>query len=303
MDAAVRRILSVRFRLGEFDPPERNPYAAITADVINCAAHQELAREAARASVVLLQNERRPAAADRDAGRVAVLGPLGRRAATRLVQRHPAVRGDRARRPGRPARRGRRSGSPRASTGSRCAPTAGARSAADDGGAADRAPAPADRASTCSTGAPARSRCAPAANGRYVGADDDGVLVNDRPGPGRLVVRETFELVRLPATGVALRHVATGRYVTRRRRRRAARRRRRPASGPPAFTVDLVDDGAGRGGRGGRATRTSRSWCSATTRWSTAGRPRTARTWPCRRPRRRCCARVPGRQPAHGAGR
>ncbi|WP_033346683.1 glycoside hydrolase family 3 protein [Catenuloplanes japonicus] len=57
VDTAVRHILSVRFRLGEFDPPERNPYTAITADAINCTAHQELAREAARASVVLLKND------------------------------------------------------------------------------------------------------------------------------------------------------------------------------------------------------------------------------------------------------
>ncbi|MDP9792045.1 beta-glucosidase [Catenuloplanes nepalensis] len=77
VDAAVRRILSVRFRLGEFDPPERNPYAAITVDVINCAAHQALAREAARASVVLLRNECGPILPLTAGTRVAVIGPLG----------------------------------------------------------------------------------------------------------------------------------------------------------------------------------------------------------------------------------
>ncbi|MDR7278086.1 glycoside hydrolase family 3 C-terminal domain-containing protein [Catenuloplanes atrovinosus] len=77
VDAAVRRILSVRFRLGEFDPPERNPYAAITADTINRTAHQELAREAARASVVLLRNECGPILPLAPGTRVAVIGPLG----------------------------------------------------------------------------------------------------------------------------------------------------------------------------------------------------------------------------------
>ena len=49
-------MLAIRFRLGEFDPAEHNPYAAITADVINCPAHQQLAREAARQAIVLLKN-------------------------------------------------------------------------------------------------------------------------------------------------------------------------------------------------------------------------------------------------------
>ncbi|GAB7047287.1 glycoside hydrolase family 3 protein [Catenuloplanes indicus] len=77
VDAAARRILTVRFRLGEFDPPERNPYAAITADSVNCVAHQALAREAARASVVLLRNECGPLLPLRAGTRVAVIGPLG----------------------------------------------------------------------------------------------------------------------------------------------------------------------------------------------------------------------------------
>src|SRR5690606_9163945 len=54
IDTAARRILTLRMRLGEFDPPEENPYADITAEVINCPAHQDLARRAARRSMVLL---------------------------------------------------------------------------------------------------------------------------------------------------------------------------------------------------------------------------------------------------------
>lgn len=74
VDKAVRRILDMRFRLGEFDPPEDNPYTAINDEVINCPAHQALALEAARQSIVLLKND---GILPLDAGRVAVIGPLG----------------------------------------------------------------------------------------------------------------------------------------------------------------------------------------------------------------------------------
>lgn len=73
VDRAVRRQLSLRFRLGEFDP-ESDPYAGIGWEVVNSPAHQELALRAATESVVLLKNEGLlPLPADR---RVAVVGPL-----------------------------------------------------------------------------------------------------------------------------------------------------------------------------------------------------------------------------------
>ncbi|AZQ37750.1 carbohydrate-binding protein [Streptomyces cyaneochromogenes] len=53
IDAAVRRQLSVRFRLGEFDP-EYDPHA-LTKD-FDTPAHRDLAQEAAEQSVVLLKN-------------------------------------------------------------------------------------------------------------------------------------------------------------------------------------------------------------------------------------------------------
>ncbi len=54
VDAAVRRQLSVRFRLGEFDP-EHDPYAKER--VFDTPEHRALAREAAEQAVVLLKND------------------------------------------------------------------------------------------------------------------------------------------------------------------------------------------------------------------------------------------------------
>ena len=57
IDTAVKRLFTARFKLGEFDPPERVPYAKIPYSVNDSPAHRELALEAARKSIVLLKNE------------------------------------------------------------------------------------------------------------------------------------------------------------------------------------------------------------------------------------------------------
>lgn len=92
IDRSVRHALSIRFRLGQFDP-DGGPYAKITEDVINSAAHQRLNRETAGKAMVLLKNsapDKRPAAeshAKRKPGpvlpldpaaikKIAVVGPL-----------------------------------------------------------------------------------------------------------------------------------------------------------------------------------------------------------------------------------
>jgi beta-glucosidase len=80
VDAAVRRQLSIRFRLGEFDP-QLDPYAGIGWDVVDAPEHRALALRAATESIVLLKNggngERPllPLAGD-NARRIAVIGPL-----------------------------------------------------------------------------------------------------------------------------------------------------------------------------------------------------------------------------------
>jgi len=55
IDQSLRRVLTVRFRLGEFDPPEMNPYTKIPASVID--SHRPLALRAAQESIVLLTNK------------------------------------------------------------------------------------------------------------------------------------------------------------------------------------------------------------------------------------------------------
>lgn len=78
LDAALRNTFRVRFRLGEFDPEEGNPYAAIDESIIMHPDHAKLAREAAGKAVVLLKNEGGilPLQADK-LKKVAVIGPLG----------------------------------------------------------------------------------------------------------------------------------------------------------------------------------------------------------------------------------
>ena len=220
LDTALRHVFAIRYRLGEFDPADANPYTAITADVINCGEHQRLAREAATSALVLLKNsdDLLPLSATT---RVAVIGPLadavyedwysgtlpyavtaragladrlGDAAVTyvegvdRVVLReaatglvvHPEDQPD--------------GGQLRLS-----ADTAGPRAHFDlfdwgDGVYALRA----------------------VANGRHVTAVDADAtpLRNDQPGPNGWVVRETFRIAERADGALVLRHVATGRYVT-----------------------------------------------------------------------------------------
>ena len=76
IDKAVRHVLSIRFRLGDFDP-SGGPYASITPAVINSPAHKQLARETADEAIVLLKNTGRTLPLDPAATKhIAVIGPL-----------------------------------------------------------------------------------------------------------------------------------------------------------------------------------------------------------------------------------
>jgi beta-glucosidase len=56
IDRAAGRVLKVRFRLGEFDDPNKVPYTKFRSQTIQCAKHIALARETAVKSCVLLKN-------------------------------------------------------------------------------------------------------------------------------------------------------------------------------------------------------------------------------------------------------
>ncbi|MER7250729.1 glycoside hydrolase family 3 C-terminal domain-containing protein [Kribbella sp. NPDC000426] len=76
IDSAVRRVLAIRLRLGEFDPPELDPYRELEPDLVNCPAHRELAQDAARQAIVLLKHECQVLPLTDAVQRIAVVGPL-----------------------------------------------------------------------------------------------------------------------------------------------------------------------------------------------------------------------------------
>ncbi|GAA0364813.1 glycoside hydrolase family 3 protein [Microbispora corallina] len=75
VDKAVRHDLSVRFRLGQFDPGG-GPYAKIGKEVVDSAANRRLNREAADKALVLLKNSGRLPLDAARTRKVAVVGPL-----------------------------------------------------------------------------------------------------------------------------------------------------------------------------------------------------------------------------------
>ncbi|WP_051793653.1 glycoside hydrolase family 3 protein [Kibdelosporangium aridum] len=76
INSSVRNVLTIRFRLGEFDP-DGGPYAKIRKDIVNSPAHKELARKTATEAMVLLKNDRNALPLDPKRS-IAVIGPLER---------------------------------------------------------------------------------------------------------------------------------------------------------------------------------------------------------------------------------
>ncbi|GII03519.1 glycoside hydrolase family 3 protein [Planobispora takensis] len=203
LDTAVRHALSIRFRLGEFDPA--TPYDDVTEAVVNCPEHQDLAREAARRSIVLLENDGvLPLSGVR---RVAVIGQLGD---TLMEDWYSGTLPYAV--------------TARAGIAERCETVfceavdrvalsvEGGHVVADPGGGPLGIGAEPGLFDLFDWGGGSYALRA-AATGRYLSVDDDGVLVNDQPGPNGWEVRQTFRLEDRPRGTLALRHISTGRYV------------------------------------------------------------------------------------------
>ncbi|MDG9692106.1 glycoside hydrolase family 3 C-terminal domain-containing protein [Streptomyces sp. DH17] len=232
IDTAVRRQLSVRFRLGEFDP-ERDPHAvtADTATDFDTPEHRELAREAAEQAVVLLENDGvLPLAPDT---RIAVVGLLADECkldwySGTLIHRSTPLEGlyerfgaervsfaegvDRVRlrtRDGRFLHVLPADDSPAESRGSE-----GALDPALIAGRTDLPPLTADATGTelslADWGEGVLTLRAP--DGRYLSVAEDGFVRASADQPGGWVVQETFRL-EPHGDGHLLRHSGTGRPV------------------------------------------------------------------------------------------
>lgn len=73
LDNAVRRVLSIKFKLGLFEKPYVDPAKA--AEVIGCAEHARLARQIAQEGIVLLKNADQTLPLKKDTSKIAVIGP------------------------------------------------------------------------------------------------------------------------------------------------------------------------------------------------------------------------------------
>ena len=75
IDVALKRLMTARFRLGMFDPPEMVAYARIPFSENDSPAHRALSLKAARESIVLLKNENNTLPLKKDIKTIAVIGP------------------------------------------------------------------------------------------------------------------------------------------------------------------------------------------------------------------------------------
>lgn len=76
INVSVTRLLTILFKIGMFDPTDRNPYASIGREVIECEAHKKHAYRMAQESMVLLKNENSILPLDvRRIKKLALIGP------------------------------------------------------------------------------------------------------------------------------------------------------------------------------------------------------------------------------------
>ncbi|HEU4869748.1 MAG TPA: glycoside hydrolase family 3 C-terminal domain-containing protein [Pyrinomonadaceae bacterium] len=75
IDISLKRLMTARFRLGMFDPPEMVQYARIPFSQNDTPEHRQLALQSARESIVLLKNASRTLPLPKNLKSIAVIGP------------------------------------------------------------------------------------------------------------------------------------------------------------------------------------------------------------------------------------
>ncbi|MBT2378877.1 glycoside hydrolase family 3 C-terminal domain-containing protein [Streptomyces sp. ISL-111] len=227
VDEAVRRLLRMRFCLGEFDP-ELDPYAKAAA--FDTPEHRSLAREAAEQAVVLLKNDGLLPLAE--GTRIALVGLLADECkldwySGTLIHRSTPLDGLRERfgtagvsftEGADRVRLRTAAGWVRVPSPSTTATVRGVEGALDPAllsGRTDLAPLTVGGDPTAFSavdwGGGLLTFRAP--DGAYVSVAEDGLLRASADQPGGWVVQETFRLVE-HGTGHLLEHVGTGRYVS-----------------------------------------------------------------------------------------
>lgn len=75
IDVSVKRLFTIRFRLGLFDPVEMVEWAQTPESVLESEPHREHSLKMARQSIVLLKNERNTLPLKKNLRKIAVIGP------------------------------------------------------------------------------------------------------------------------------------------------------------------------------------------------------------------------------------
>ena len=75
IDISLKRLFTIRFRLGLFDPIEYVKYSQIPLSVLESQEHKKIALDITRKSIVLLKNENNFLPLDKELKKVAVIGP------------------------------------------------------------------------------------------------------------------------------------------------------------------------------------------------------------------------------------
>ncbi len=75
LDVSLKRLFTIRYRLGMFDPPAMVKYAQTPSSVLESAEHQAQALKMARQSIVLLKNEHNTLPLSKKIRKIVVLGP------------------------------------------------------------------------------------------------------------------------------------------------------------------------------------------------------------------------------------